>query len=403
MGSGLVTHEKGVLGQGALYEIWSPPRTAWNGALVLYAHGYANPGQPIALSTDVGGMLPILMAQGFAVAQSSYSENGWAVKDGAIRIRQLRGYFAGAYGSPAKAYLVGVSEGALISIMLAEKNPELFSGALCIGGPLGGADMEVNYIYNLRILFDHFFSDELQALASPPTGNPLAGQFLAALGAGALDAHPPAGPGLPADGVAFAQLVVPLMLYLFSIDPVDASSLAATAVDGLPLFNWPVPPAPALDQTALANEMAITLSVGLWYNIFGTEDILDRTHGHAPVDNRATVYSILPSGPVFNVERLSTTKDAANYLQHWYKPTGFLSLPVVILHTSRDPIVPIYHARAYQQLAMAAGSGSRLQEFELPYFGHCQILLPPLYQPDLATFQAALMQAFGALLMMTGP
>lgn len=165
-----VRYEKGVLGPGALYEIWVPPAVSYNQCLVIYAHGYVSPFDPVALTDDTAGTRPILLAKGYAVAHSSYSQTGWAVKDGAIRTRQLRGYFAGTYGPPAKVCLVGASEGAMISIMLAEKNPELFSGALCIGGPLGGAGMEVKYIYNIRTRSD--FNRLLLMTSMPPLVTP---------------------------------------------------------------------------------------------------------------------------------------------------------------------------------------------------------------------------------------
>ncbi len=402
-------YETGVLGPGASYEIWTPVDNPWNGCLVIWAHGYANPSQPVRLPTELTdtGMLSVLLNMGFAVAQSSYSENGWAVKDGAIRTRQLRGYFAGAYKKPAKVYLVGASEGAMISIMLAEKNPELFSGALCIGGPLGGADMEVKYIYNVRILFDCLFGETLDDLVS--AGMPLAVALHDALGEGALDAHPPdpfippTDPRyLPPDGAAFAAKVVQLIATLFAMNPGGAYWMASTVIGTVPLFNWPDDP--ALSPQEVADEMAITVAIGLWYNIFGTEDILSRTHGHVPVDNTSTSYWVYPSGPTLDVERLAATPDAANYLDHWYQPIGKLKIPVVILHTSRDPVVPVFHAQAYSQMAAARGSGSHLQVFEIPYFGHCQILTPPDYNPmnvpNTLLFQSQLLNAFTVLLGM---
>jgi pimeloyl-ACP methyl ester carboxylesterase len=288
--------------------------------------------------------------------------------------------------------------------MLAEKNPELFSGALCIGGPLGGARMEVNYIYNLRILFDRLFRDELglAAVGAPSPLRETAAALAAALGTSALQAQPSSSPLLPADGVAFARNVVPLIQALFAMGPADAAALAAVAVDGVPLFNWPLPPDPAPTQSEVAAEMAIALAVGLWYNIYGTEDLLGRTHMHVPVDNRASVYAVLATGQILDVERLSSTSDAGNYLDHWYLPSGDLSVPVVILHTTRDPIVPVYHARAYAALVASKGKGALLQEIELPCFGHCEILQPPAYTPDAATFQAQLLAAFDKLVFMSG-
>ena len=419
-----VRYEKGVLGPGALYEIWVPPAPVYNQCLVIYAHGYVNPSDPVALSDDTAAIRPLLLANGFAVAHSSYSQNGWAVKDGAIRIRQLREYFAGAYGPPAKAYLVGASEGAMISIMLAEKNPELFTGALCIGGPLGGAEMEVKYIYNIRILFDYFFADELGVVAGiaglPPESvphellpllplAPLAEALQEALGGSPLAAHPTGSPLLSSEGMAFAQAVAPLLLALFQMSPPAAPEalwmatvLVGEAGQQRPLFNWP----PEMLGTGnFFLELAATVAGGLWYNIYGTEDMLSRTHGHVPVDNTKLVYTVGLTGQPLTVEQLSSHPDAVNYLEHWYQPTGKLSIPVAILHTARDPIVPVTHAYAYQQLYAASGGSGPLDVDVIPYFGHCQILPPPNYIPTPATdllFMGSVISDFNWLLGKTG-
>ncbi len=409
-----VRHEKGVLGPGALYEIWVPPAIGWNHCLVIYAHGYANPLQPVALTSDVQSMLGLLLGNGFAVAHTSYSENGWAVKDGAIRVRQLRGYLAGAYGALQKVYLVGASEGAMISVMLAEKNPELFSGALCIGGPLGGADMEVKYIYNVRILFDCFFKDELASFAAyaqlqnPPLPEelkallPAAVALKEALGESALDAHPTGSPFISPDGVQFAGNVVPLLLTLFGMTPEDGPEalwMATAQVNGGSVFDWPYT---MLADGSFLFELAATIAGGLWYNIFATEDLLSRTHGHVPVDNTQDAYMVPGLGPLTTVERLTSRPDARKYLEHWYQTTGKLSIPVVILHTERDPIVPFAHAEKYLELAAANGSDSLVTLTPISEFGHCQILMPPDYLPNPVAFGAAVLLDFNMLLAKTG-
>ena len=93
----------GEIGPGASYEIVVPP--VWNGDLVLYAHGYVDPAETDPLTPVERAMLPLLPAQGYAVAWSSYSENGLAVKDGAQRTKQLRGIFASSDGRP-DAFLI---------------------------------------------------------------------------------------------------------------------------------------------------------------------------------------------------------------------------------------------------------------------------------------------------------
>lgn len=64
----------GQIGPGALYRLASPAN--WNGSLVLYAHGYTGTELPVALPPEGALLISALTSQGFAVAYSSFSENG---------------------------------------------------------------------------------------------------------------------------------------------------------------------------------------------------------------------------------------------------------------------------------------------------------------------------------------
>src|SRR5260370_31981183 len=71
---------QGALG-GANYTIQVPSN--WNGTLVLYSHGYVSSTSPLLNpAPDAGDPLTVaaLFQQGYALAGSSYSQNGWALK-----------------------------------------------------------------------------------------------------------------------------------------------------------------------------------------------------------------------------------------------------------------------------------------------------------------------------------
>ncbi len=388
------THEKGVLGPGAEYEIWVP--NGWAAGprgLVMYVHGYVTPGTSIALPDGQlhDAVLPLLLGQGFAVAYSSFSQNGWAVKDGAIRTRQLRGYVEGDYGPPSKVFLIGPSEGGIITLMLAEKNPDLFSGALAICGVVGGAKMQMRYIFDQRVLFDYFFRTTLKALAA---GDSTAAQLDKALGDGPLAASP-AGTDLPPDVTQFIGEAGPTIGAVLSAGPPTdplalARAMATMTVDRKPLYNWTQK---MLGDGSFAPELVITISTALWYNIFGTADLLGRTHEDVPIDNTTAVYASPLLSDSANallngkdgVERLASSPDGSNYLEHWYQPTGRLAIPLVTLHTTRDPAVPISHEYA---LAQIEGKAS-LAEFQVDTFGHVPI--------DNPAFMAQVQSAFAYL------
>jgi hypothetical protein len=72
-----VTFVNGMTGGGAFYLIAVPPN--WNGDLVIWNHGFTlNPPVPMSRE-DLGPLAPIQLAQGYAVAASSFRQSGWAL------------------------------------------------------------------------------------------------------------------------------------------------------------------------------------------------------------------------------------------------------------------------------------------------------------------------------------
>src|SRR5215470_17267963 len=75
----VVTTRTGTLPDGATFLIEVP--SPWNGTLLLYSHGYVGPGSNNP-AHDVGDPLTraALLANGFALAGSSYAHTGWAIQ-----------------------------------------------------------------------------------------------------------------------------------------------------------------------------------------------------------------------------------------------------------------------------------------------------------------------------------
>src|ERR1700751_5376520 len=75
-----LTTKTGSLADGATYLIQVPSN--WNGTLFLYSHGYVVPGSPNP-AQDVGDPATgaFLLANGFALAGSSYAHTGWAIQE----------------------------------------------------------------------------------------------------------------------------------------------------------------------------------------------------------------------------------------------------------------------------------------------------------------------------------
>ena len=99
---------------------------AWNADLVVYAHGIVDPLLPVALpgsQDDFTTVRAALLARGFAVAATSFSENGFALKDGGQRLQQLTGLFTASVARPRRVVLAGHSLGSIAALELAETSP----------------------------------------------------------------------------------------------------------------------------------------------------------------------------------------------------------------------------------------------------------------------------------------
>jgi hypothetical protein len=162
---------EGKIGPGALYALYIP-RT-WNGDVVYFVHGVKNVGLPVDLQDDpFPGLRDFLGAQGFAGAYSSWSENGMAVKDAAIRVHQLRGILTAELPTPpSRSFLVSSSLGGAPALDLLESYPGQYDGALLLCGMVGGVQLELRYTANVRLLFDAFYPGALPGsfISDPPT------------------------------------------------------------------------------------------------------------------------------------------------------------------------------------------------------------------------------------------
>jgi pimeloyl-ACP methyl ester carboxylesterase len=322
----------GDIGPGSKYGIWIPEN--WNGELVLYAHGFIDSEVPIALPTgdNIEALRDSFLGLGFAVAYSSYSENGLAVKEGTQRTQQLRAIFVSKFGHPERIYLVGHSLGGAVAMALTEKHPQHYDGALTIGGMIGGSQPEIDYIANVRILFDFCYPGVLPGSVCD----------------------------IP-DGIDLNNDVVFPVIGAITADPTHAGMIAF-------IEQTPVP-------YRTPEELVESLVRALGFNFRGFADVTRRTHGHCPVDNAVTVYTgPLPPSVLAaingGVQRYSSTPDAGMYLQHYFEPSGDLEIPVLTLHNRYDPVVPIFHEGIFQQAVAAAGKSSLLVQRTIEDYGH---------------------------------
>jgi len=315
---------------GSLYRLVRPAN--WNGRLVLYAHGFVPSGAPVALPPEGSLLISLLAPQGFAVAYSSFSENGWAVRDGAERTHQLLGIFCATFGRPVRVYVTGVSMGGLIAIKLSETYPNIYSGALPAGAVAGGSRRQFDYEANIWTLFDFLYPEVLPSDAA----------------------------NVP-EGIDVTQAVVLPALVAMEANPDGA--LAMTQIDQIPI------------PFATSAELVESILTALAYYATEFTDLSSRTHGHGFFDNSSTQYAgALPPEQLqainAGIERFSASADALSYLQHFYDPSGALRIPMLTLSTSRDPVVPGFHQISYRDAVTAAGASYFLVQREIDRYGH---------------------------------
>lgn len=309
------------------------PAQGWNGQLVVYAHGYVAPGLPLdfyQITAPDGTPIPLLVqSQGFAFATTSYRQNGLAILEGADDVRELVATFTATRGAPARTHLAGVSEGGLVTTLLAERSPSLFTSALAACGPIGGFRRQVDYLGDFRVLFDYFFPGII--------------------------------PGSPVDIPVQVQanwftVYVPAITAALAADPARAVELMRTAKA-------------AYDPSAPATIVTTAIDA-LWYNVFGTNDAAAKLGGN-PYGNRQTFYFGSRNDLRLNllVRRISAAPTALAAMQA-YETSGDLAIPLVTLHTTLDEVVPFRHELFYLPKVDLRARGLFLP-LPVARYGHC--------------------------------
>lgn len=300
----------------------------WNGDLVLLVHGDA-PDLFEAVTPD-------LISQGFGVAFATQPPDLGvvaALKEITISTRIVQAKFAAHFGKPNRTYLYSFSRGGHNMTNLLETSPERYDGVLSVCGGNGGSQLQWDYFFTARVLFDYFFPDVLP-------GDPLS---------------------MPAlDPDTFFNDVVPDIVEAISMNPAAAQEMAAVDQYNLQ-YN---------DLNELANGIALSLVV----HSIGVNDVISFSNGN-PFDNIQTVYTGTNDDNALNagVVRLGADPQARQKLRVWHEPNGSIGgTPVLVLHMSRDPFVPERATNdKFETLVQSTGNADFLVRRVVDRFGHC--------------------------------
>ncbi|MFN8466363.1 MAG: alpha/beta fold hydrolase [Caldilineaceae bacterium] len=369
------TCEDGLQASGATYRICMP--AFWNGDLMVYAHGYVSPTRPVGIPEDqldlpgVGRIDTIITNQGYAFATTGYSVNGLAVVPAQADLIDLVNIFEQKKGRADKVLVAGVSEGGLIAALLAERTPSVFDGVLALCGPYGSFTGQVDYIGDFRVLFDYYFPGLM----------------------------PPTPVDIPDDLLATWETDT----YSTTIKPViDDPANSATVNDLLKVGGVAYSPTDPATRERSVERM-------LWYNVYATDDAAVKLGGQ-PFNNqnpwRDYTGSSNDSALNATVARFTASPEALLNMATQYQTSGRIKIPVVTLHTTLDPVVPIWHQTEYTAQVQAAGASSLYAGYQEASYGHCafnplqvlsafnklvvmvdQVIKPQLYLPAISPGQ----------------
>ena len=347
---------------GAFYLIAVPEH--YNGRLVLWNHGYSL-APPAPLSAADLGPTAALLRLGFAAAASSYRPDavglgGWAVSDGAEDTENVRRRFVEIFGRPAKTFVMGASEGGLITAAIAERygmdeDGNLnYNGCLPLCGPLAGGRRNWYGGFDLRVVYQYY----CQNLPRP------------------------------------SESQYPLYFGLAPDNELSQNDVIARVNECTGVLQ---PPADRSLQQAenLANILGVTkipesfLLTDMFFSTFALQELtLVRTQGLSPVTNLGVYYEGSTDDAALNagVFRAGADEAATAFLASAYDPNGLVPMPVLTTHTIGDGLVIVENENAYRETLEDAGRLRRLQQNYVNANGHCEFTNSEV----IASFEALL-------------
>lgn len=349
---------------GANYLIKVPGN--WNGTLLLYSHGYVFVGSPLT-ATDASDPQTegALLQQGYALAGSSYSQNGWALQQAFHDQITLLNFFDATCGNPVRTIPWGDSLGGIITAGLVQLYPWRFAGAVPMCGVVAGGIGVWNEALDSAFAFNILLAggtlpivnftdpasalDQAEAIIKAAQATPQ-GRARIALSAALTDLpgwFTPGSPEPPSND--FAAQEQNQYLWQSQIDFLFAflarAELEARA-GGNPSWNIGVDYRVQLRKSVDLEEVeALYKQAGL---------------------NLDHDLNTLNSAP-----RISPDWRAVAYLNRYITFDGDLDIPVLTMHTAGDGLVVNENEQSYASAARESGDANMLHQVFVARAGHC--------------------------------
>ena len=374
---------------GAPYRIVVPAN--WNGTLLVYGHGYRDkadhPGEVDNRNADIApsaALVPVLLAQGYALSGSAYKDNGWAVEEGVHDLKNVVTYFRDNITQPDRTILWAFSMGTVIGFDSMERFGGIYDGALCGCAVGAGATQSWDSAGDLALAYHTLF------------GMPSSwGTF-----------------GDVRDDIDFESEVQPKLIS------------EVTNPANFPKFEFIrlVGGTPGRGITPPAGFYPGWLFTDMFFSMEARSELERRARGPI-VQNLNRNYDLTPAEKMYlasfgipaavidgwllqmNGQRyVDAPNYARNYVEHNANYSGKIKNPILTMHTIIDPLVTVSQEYEYAETVNKAGRGRFLYQTYTNGNGHCNFTGPQLLtavdainqwvitgtKPTAATFPAPL-------------
>ncbi|HXN26254.1 MAG TPA: hypothetical protein VN902_03980 [Candidatus Acidoferrales bacterium] len=361
-----VTTRTGSFSDGATYLIQVPNN--WNGTLFLYSHGYVTPGSPNP-ATDVGDPATgaFLLANGFALAGSSYATTGWAIHEALTDQIAVLDLFDTMFPRPVATIAWGHSLGGIITAGLIQRNPKRFSAAQPMCGVLSGGVATWNTALDAEFAFKTLLAPatnlQLVGIANPTANLTLAEDILAAAQA------TPQGRARIALGAALSDTPGWFTPTTPEPSPTDFASQEANQFLWDQQIDFPFVFAFRAELEARAGGN-VSWNTGVDYRK-QLEKSVDRDEVWALYQTAGL--SLEEDLDTLNrAARIQASPKAVNYLEQNIIFDGQIDIPVLSMHTKGDGLVVVQNETAYKDVVDRVDDNSRLlRQTFVDRAGHC--------------------------------
>ncbi|RPF30987.1 alpha/beta hydrolase [Streptomyces sp. TLI_185] len=359
------THLTGILADGATWIADVPER--WNGTLLLFSHGF---GPTVARDAPTDAVRTELLAQGYAMAGSSYDPHGsmWALNSAERDQFATLGAVTAKIGAPRRTLAIGQSMGGLVNAQLARDGGGRIDGALGQCGLVaGGTDLD-NYQLDAEYTIARLLLPEQDVKLV---------RF-----------------GTSAEASATADLLTKAVTAAQSTPQGRARVALAAAFLNLPAWSPGKDRPAATDWAGQEEQQYDWFAQGILSFVEGGRYAVEQSVGGNNSWNRGVDYARLLAGSEHASQvralyraagldlraELRTLTDGATITadpaavstaQRTSSAGQGLQVPLLDVHTTADNLVPVQQENRFAARVRASGDGALLRQAYVERQGHC--------------------------------